>query len=75
MPNVDDDRVLDGNTLPDGIPAPEDIAILQCEKCLVTEVVTDFTIFQLILVNPATKAVSERSFSTASSLKLGFVQA
>ena len=24
MPNEDDDRVLGGNTLPDGIPAPDD---------------------------------------------------
>ena len=38
----------------------------QCEKCFVSEIVT---IFKLILVNPATNAVSERSFSTARRLK------
>ena len=37
----------------------------QCEKCLVSEIVT---IFKLILVNPAINAVSERSFSTARRL-------
>lgn len=38
----------------------------QCEKDLVSEIVT---VFKLILVNPATNAVSERSFSTARRLK------
>ena len=68
LPNEDDDRVLDGNTLPDDIPAPEDSHTCNVKKCHLTEIVTDFTILKLILVNPATKAVSERSFSTARSL-------
>ena len=38
----------------------------QCEKDLISEIVT---VFKLILVNPATNAVSERSFSTARRLK------
>ena len=38
----------------------------QCEKDLLSEIVT---VFKLILVNPATNAVSERSFSTARRLK------
>ena len=68
VPNEDDDRVLDGNTLPDDIPAPEDSHTCNVKKCHLTEIVTDFTILKLILVNPATKAVSERSFPTARSL-------
>ena len=55
-------------TLPDDIPAPEDSHTCNVKKCHLTEIVTDFTILKLILVNPATKAVSERSFSTARSL-------
>ena len=38
----------------------------QCEKDLISEIVT---IFKLILVSPATNAVSERSFSTARRVK------
>ena len=37
-----------------------------CEKDLISEI---FTVFKLILVNPATNAVSERSISTARHLK------
>ena len=37
-----------------------------CEKDLISEI---FTVFKLILVNPATNAVSERSFFTARHLK------
>ena len=68
MPDEDNDRVLDGNTLPcgDDIPAPEDSHTCNVKKCHLTEIVTGFTILKLILVNPATKAVSERSFSDRS---------
>ena len=38
----------------------------QCEKDLISEIVT---VFKLILVNPATNAVSERPSSTARRLK------
>ena len=38
----------------------------QCENDLISVIVT---VFKLILVNPATNAVSERSFSTARRLK------
>ena len=41
-------------------------SLYQCKKDLISEIVT---VFKLILVNPATNAVSETSFSTARRLK------